>query len=103
MTDINKGAKKTRKEWVMPTTTNEIQQIQNAIKEASNALAMIEAQKEHIKAIADVLKEELGMPSSKFNQQVKIYHNQNFSQVVAENEEKMELYIRIHGDPDKTA
>lgn len=101
MTVQTKKSKKV--EFVMPTSPADVLKIKNAVKEASNSLLRIEAERENIKAIRDTLKDELGLPNAKFNEITKLYHKQNYSEVVAKDEEKVELYVKVFGDPEQTA
>lgn len=101
MTVQTKKSKKV--EFVMPTSPADVLKIKNAVKEASNSLLRIEAERENIKAICEVLNDELGLPNAKFNEITKLYHKQNYSEVVAKDEEKVELYVKVFGDPEQTA
>lgn len=101
MTVQTKKSKKV--EFVMPTSPADVLKIKNAVKEASNSLLRIEAERENIKAIREVLNDELGLPNAKFNEITKLYHKQNYSEVVAKDEEKVELYVKVFGDPEQTA
>ena len=97
------GKKAKKVEFVMPTTPADVLRIKNAVKEASDSMAHIKGERENIKAIRDLLKEELGLPNAKFNEITKLYHKQNYSEVVAKDEEKVELYVKVFGDPEQTA
>lgn len=89
--------KKQPVEFVMPTNPKEIQQIENAVKEASNSLIRIESERDLIKEIKEVLPEELGLPAKKTQELIKIYHKQNYSEVVGKFEETSELYEKVFG------
>lgn len=75
----------------------EIKKIKNALSEISNAMIQIQAQRDHIKAIKDVLAEEHKDKLSKkqINKLAKTYHANTFSQEVAEHEEFEYLYETI--------
>lgn len=100
---VQTNNKRKKVEFVMPTSPTDVLKIKNAVKEASNSLLRIEAERENIKAIREVLKDELGLPNAKFNEITKLYHKQNYSEVVAKDEEKVELYVKVFGDPEQTA
>lgn len=100
---VQTNNKRKKVEFVMPTSPADVLKIKNAVKEASNSMLRIEAERENIKAIREVLKDELGLPNPKFNEITKLYHKQNYSEVVAKDEEKVELYVKVFGDPEQTA
>lgn len=99
---VQTNNKRKKVEFVMPTSPADVLKIKNAVKEASNSMLRIEAERENIKAIREVLKDELGLPNAKFNELTKLYHKQNYSEVVAKDEEKVELYVKVFGDPEQT-
>lgn len=78
--------------FIMPTSPDEIQSIQNAVKEASNSLLNTEAERDLIKNIKTDMKEKFGMPPKFFTRLVKTYHAQNFHEQVAQDEEFEDLY-----------
>lgn len=89
--------KKEPVEFVMPTNPSDIQKIENAVKEASNSLIRIESERDLIKEIKERMKEELGIPPKKLQELIKIYHKQNYSEVVGKFEETSELYEKVFG------
>ncbi len=89
--------KKEPVEFVMPTNPSDIQKIENAVKEASNSLIRIESERDLIKEIKERLKDELGLPPKKAQELIKIYHKQNYSEVVGKFEETSELYEKVFG------
>ena len=89
--------KKEPVEFVMPTNPSDIQKIENAVKEASNSLIRIESERDLIKEIKERLKDELGIPPQKMQELIKIYHKQNYSEVVGKFEETSELYEKVFG------
>lgn len=62
-------------------------QIQAALREMSNAMTRIEAEKDHMKAIAEKILEDCMVPKKDFNKLAKMYHAANFAQEAAKNEE----------------
>ena len=69
------GKKAKKVEFVMPTTPADVLRIKNAVKQASDSMARIEGERENIKAIRDLLKEELGLPNAKFNEITKFNYD----------------------------
>jgi hypothetical protein len=89
--------KKEAVEFVMPSNPSDIQKIENAVKEASNSLIRIEAERDLIKDIKERMQDELGIPAKKLQELIKIYHKQNYSEVVGKFEETSELYEKVFG------
>ena len=58
----------------LPTiiTEKNRQQIQNALKEMSNSMVRIEAEKDHMKAIAEKILEDCLVPKKDFNKLARI-------------------------------
>lgn len=88
-----------KKEFVMPSSPSDLKEIQNAVKEASNSLIKIDAERDYIKDTSDNMKEKFGMPPAKFKKLVMIYHKQNLNELEAKHEEIKETYIQVMGDP----
>ncbi len=87
--------KKEQVEFVMPTSPTDIQKINNAIKEADASFIRIASEKDLVKAIAERMHSELGMPKKLFNKMAKTYHKQNYDKEVAEHETFEEIYDRV--------
>ena len=64
-------------------------QIQGALSEMSNSLTRIEAERDHMKAIAEKILEDCLVPKKDFNKLAKIYHASNLAQEAAKSEEFM--------------
>ena len=77
----------------LPTiiTEKNRQQIQNALKEMSNSMVRIEAEKDHMKAIAEKIPEDCLVPKKDFNKLARIYHASNLAQEAAKSEEFMQF------------
>jgi len=77
----------------LPTVITEDQKkmIQGALKEMSNSMTRVEAEKELQKEIADRMKEECMIPKRDFNKLAKIYHASNLVEEAQRNEEFMEF------------
>ena len=84
-------------DFVIPSNPADQKRIQDAIKEAADSLLRMSAEKELIKDIGKVLKEELGMPPALFNKMSKVYFQQNFGEVVAKEEEFQSAYESLLG------
>ena len=90
--------------FVTPTSEAALKEIQDAIKEASNAMFRITAEKELIKEIAARMKDEHAMPPADFNKLSRGYFKSEFQKRVDQNESFIELYesIMTGVDPDLT-
>lgn len=73
-------------------TDKELETLKKGVKELSDVYTMQEAQRETAKSIIDELYEELKLPKKLIRKISKVFHKQNFSQVVAENQE-FELFV----------
>lgn len=78
--------------FVMPSNPEDIDKIKKAIKESSDSLTRIDAEKDFIKDVSDALKVDYSMPRQLFNKLVRVYHNQNYSEESAKSEEFELLY-----------
>jgi|TARA_B110000977_G_scaffold147147_1_gene186506 hypothetical protein len=77
----------------LPTVITEEhrKQIQGALKEMSNSMTRIEAEKDHMKAIAEKILEDTLVPKKDFAKLAKIYHASNLAQEAAKSEEFMQF------------
>jgi len=77
----------------LPTVITEEhrKKIQDALKEMSNSFTQIEAQKDHQKAIADMILEDCMVPKKDFNKLARIYHASTLAQEAAKSEEFMQF------------
>ena len=73
-------------------TDKELETLKKGVKELSDVYTMQEAQRETAKSIIDELYEELKLPKKLIRKISKVFHKQNFSEVVAENQE-FELFV----------
>lgn len=90
--------------FLMPTDKESIQQIQSAVKEASNALFRIQAERELMKEIAAVIKEDHNMPPADFNKMAKVYFKSEYQKQNDKHESFIEMYESVMAgiDPDLT-
>lgn len=93
--------KPTVSEIILPSTKEDCDAIKAAIMEGANSLIRIDAERDHIKAIAERLKKDYKLPSAMVNQMITIYHKQNLSEVQGKTEALVELYEELMGSPDK--
>lgn len=77
----------------LPTiiTEKNRKQIQGALQEMSNSMVRVEAEKDHMKAIAEKILEDCLVPKKDFNKLARIYHASNLAQEAAKSEEFMQF------------
>jgi len=88
--------------FIMPTGTEDVLKIENAIKEASNSFLRADAERELLKDIKYNMKELFGMPPKLFTRLAKTYHAQNFFEQVSQDEEYEALYESIFSSNETT-
>ena len=66
--------------------------VYDALREISNSLTRMEAERDMIKEILNNVKEEYELPTKYTRKLAKIYHKQNFLEVKAEQAEIEDLY-----------
>lgn len=84
-----------KKEFVIPTNPKDQERIKKCVKDAADCLVRMDAEKEEMKSLAELMDEEVGMPKATFTKMVRIFHKQNFDVVVGTNEEFCALYETI--------
>jgi hypothetical protein len=72
-------------------TEKDRKNIQNALREMSDSMTRIAAEKDHQKAIAEKMLDEVGVPKKDFNKLARIYHASSIMEEAARNEEFMEF------------
>ena len=72
-------------------TNNDRKVIQNALKEMSDSMTRISAEKDLQKEISEQMVEKLNVPKREFNRLAKIFHASNLMEEAARNEEFMEF------------
>jgi methyl-accepting chemotaxis protein len=77
----------------LPTTITDKDRkdIQNALREMSDSMTRVSAEKDLQKDIAQKILDEIGVPKREFNKLAKIYHASNLMEEAARNEEFMEF------------
>jgi hypothetical protein len=75
-----------------------------AIREISNSMTRIEAERDLIKDIVKDVSDNYQISRKTVNKMAKVYHKQNLSQAVAEHEEFVEMYEEVTSanTPQKT-
>ena len=89
-----------KNEYIIPSNPADQKRIQDAIKEASDSLLRISSERELLKDIAKSIKEDIGMPPRLFNKLAKTYFQQNYNEVVEEDEQFQEAYEIILGNQE---
>lgn len=80
---------------VVPSSPADKQKIKDAVVEMSNSLLRISAEREHQKDICLRIKDEVGLDPKYLKQMAKVYHKQNFVEVVTEQDEFETLYQEV--------
>ena len=80
--------------------TDDAKKVAAAIKEVDNALMMISAQKDHIKDIKKMLKEDYDMTPGSIALMIKLHHKQSADKHFEEQDELHDLYNKLF--PTKT-
>lgn len=87
----------------LPTviTDKDRQVIQSALREMSDSMTRVSAEKDLQKDIATKMFEDLGVPKNQFNKLAKIYHASNLMEEAAKNEEFMEFAEAVMSKPER--
>jgi hypothetical protein len=72
-------------------TENDRVKIQGALREMSDSMTRVSAERDLQKEIAERMLEDLNVPKREFNKLAKIYHASNLMEEAARNEEFMEF------------
>lgn len=81
----------------MLTNPKDKERLTNAVKEMSNSMTRIDAERDHQKDIVDKAHDETGVDKKYIKKLAAIYHRQTFAQVQTEREELEELYEELFG------
>lgn len=79
---------------------NDRADVASAIKEISNSMTRMEAERDNIKAILDRLKEKYEVPPKFVRKAAKAYHAQMFSEMQNENETFEDFYEEVFGSSE---
>lgn len=75
--------------------------VQGALKEMSDSMTRVSAEKDLQKDIAQRMLDEVGVPKASFNKLARIYHASNLMEEAAKNEEFMEFAEAIMAPPER--
>jgi hypothetical protein len=75
--------------------------VQGALKEMSDSMTRVSAEKDLQKDIAQRMLDEVGVPKKDFNKLARIYHASNLMEEAARNEEFMEFAEAIMAPPER--
>ena len=82
----------------LPSDPAERKAIKKCMDELSASMARTEGEREFIKEAINNICEEYEMSKKTFRKLAKVYHKQNFSKEVAENEEFETMYEQLPGE-----
>jgi hypothetical protein len=82
-------------EVIIPSNPKDLERIKKAVVEASDSLLRIDSEREEIKAIAELMAEELQLPKRHFMRMVKVYHKSTYDTEVKLNEDFQALYEAV--------
>jgi DNA-binding transcriptional regulator GbsR (MarR family) len=71
--------------------------VYDALREISNSLTRMEAERDLIKETLNMVKDQFELPPKYTRKLAKIYHKQNFQELKAEQAEVEDLYEKITG------
>ncbi len=71
--------------------------VHDALREISNSMTRIEAERDLIKETLNMLKDNYELPTKYTRKLAKIYHKQNFNEVKSEQADIEELYEKVTG------
>lgn len=75
--------------------------VQNALREMSDSMTRVSAEKDLQKEIAQKMLDEVGVNKAAFNKLARIYHASNLMEEAAKNEEFMEFAEAIMSSPER--
>jgi hypothetical protein len=80
---------------ILPTNPKDIERVKAAVKESNDCLIRMQSERDEMKAIAEVMQEELNIPKKFFNRMVRVYNKASFDKEIKEVEEFESLYETI--------
>ena len=83
---------------ILPSSPQERTATLNALKEISNSMTRIAAEKDHIKNVVDDISSTIDVPKKYISKIATIYHKQNLNDVSAEMEDIEALYNTVVGE-----
>jgi len=86
---------------IIPSSSEDKVKIRNALKEISNSMTRIDAEKDHIKTIIDDVSDEVEVSKKYLRKMATIYHKQNLNDVTTEMDDIETLYNTVLGGSDE--
>lgn len=77
---------------IIPSSPEDRKKILEAMKEYSNSMTRIEAEKDFQKDVLDKIQEDFELPKKYMRKVASIYHKQNLTEVVGEVSDVEDLY-----------
>ena len=81
---------------IIPSDPNLQKKIRDALHQISDSMTRMDAEKDHIKDILQLVQDETDVPKKYVSKMARIYHKQNLQQVKMENEDLEALYETIN-------
>ena len=82
-------------------TSEDRKKVQDALREMSDSMTRVSAEKDLQKDIAQRMLDEVGVNKAAFNKLARIYHASNLMEEAAKNEEFMEFAEAIMAPPER--
>ena len=82
---------------MMITNPKDKERLQSGIKELSNSMTRVDAERDLQKDIADAVNDDTGIDKKYIKKLASIYHKQTFNAVLTEQEEIQSLYEDLFG------
>lgn len=82
---------------IIPSVEKDRKEIDQYLKNASDSLTRIAAEKDHIKTIIDEVSEKFDLPKKYIRKMIKFEHDMNVELVETESNDMIELYKTIKG------
>lgn len=80
---------------IVPSNPADVKRIKDAVKAASDCLIRIDSEREEIKAIGELMYEELELPKKFFSKLVRVYHKSSYDKEVQDQEDFQTLYEAV--------
>jgi hypothetical protein len=85
---------------IIPSSEADQKKIKDALFEISASMTRMEGEKSLIKEILSNIEEEVNIPKKFMSKMARVYHRQNYSQEVADQEDFQTLYETITGETE---
>ena len=84
--------------FVVPQDDASKKKLRDACSEISDSMTRISAERDLIKDIVNTISDELNIPKKFINKTARIYHKQNYANVISENEQ-LEILCEVIQKP----